>query len=237
MGNLLKLKTNDNHTIYWILNSSNNKNDKLIIFVHWLYADKDDDLYINASKYFQKNNFDTFRFDLYSKNKNARKLIESNIDLNSNDLETVLEYFWNNYKYIYLIGHSLWWQAIINSNTSKIKKIILWDPSAWLSKKEEKSDISYDEKKWVYIVNWWVKFEISKKFKDDWSNVNNIEKYINKITNNTYFIFAWNSSIIKNWWDYILNYKQNIIKEANHPFNWEVIQKQLFYQTLKYLIN
>ena len=235
MKNLLKLKTNDNHTIYWILDLSNNINGKLIIFVHWLYASKDDDLYINASKYFQKNNFDTFRFDLYSENKNARKLNKTNINLNSQDLQTIIKHFQNDYKEIYLIGHSLWWQVIINTNTSKISKIILWDPSAWLSKKEEKSDISYDEKKWVYIVNWWVKFEISKEFKKDWINAKNIEKYINKINNNTYFIFAWNSSIIKNWWDYIINYKQTIIKEANHTFEWNKIEKQLFEQTLKYL--
>ena len=237
MEKTLELNTEDNHLIYWTLNYFKNKNNKLIIFVHWLFSDQNDNLYINASNYFYSNNFDTFRFDLYSERKKSRKLIETNITLNIKDLETVIKFFKDNYEEIYLIGHSLWWQAIINCDLPKISKVILWDPSAWLTKEEEKTDISYNKEKWVYIVDRGIQFAISKKFKEEWSKAIDISKYINKIPNNTSFIFAWNSSIYKNWKNYIVNYKQTIIKWADHPFTEKSIEKQLFDKTLEYLKN
>ena len=236
MKKLIELNTDDNHIIYWTLEYLKEKNYKIIIFVHWLFWNQNDIQYINATKYFYGEGFDTFIFDLYSDNKNARKLNECSISTNSIDLQNVINYFKLQYKDLYIIAHSLGGLAVINTDTSIISKIILWEPSAWLRKEEEKSDINYDKKSWLYVVDRWVKFTINNKMIKEWKDAVNINKYINKLNNNINFIFAWNSPIYKNRKPYISNYKQTVIKWASHTFSKENIEKQLFEQTLKYLI-
>ncbi len=234
---VIKIKTNDNHIIYWTLNTI--KTNKLIIFIHWLYSDQNDEIYIRASKYFWENSYDSFKFDLYSERENSRKLINSNITTHIEDLKNVINFFKKNYNYneINLIWHSLGGLVIINGNFfSRINKVILWDPSIWLSPEEKKEDITYDKNEWIYIVNWWIKFKLNKKMLKEWEEGIN-KKYIKNINKNTFFIFAENSSIYNRWKKYIKDYNLNytIIKKIWHNFEWDKVKKELFKQTLNFL--
>jgi pimeloyl-ACP methyl ester carboxylesterase len=68
----LQFITVDNYTIYGTLDSASS--DTLIIFIHGLTGNQYEHHYFNAVPFFNNHDYDTFRFDLYSKRKNARQL-------------------------------------------------------------------------------------------------------------------------------------------------------------------
>ena len=65
----IKLKTDDDHTIYGTLDSSKSKS--LLIFVHGITGGQNEHHYFNAVPFFTTKDFDTFRFDFYSREANA----------------------------------------------------------------------------------------------------------------------------------------------------------------------
>ena len=120
-----ELKTEDNHIIYGTLDSNNNSN--LLIFIHGFTGSQNEHHYFNAVPFFTKNNFDTFRFDFYSKNKNGRSLSDCSLTDHSNDLNLIINNFKDKYDKLILIGHSLGSLVILKSDLSNVSKIILWD--------------------------------------------------------------------------------------------------------------
>ena len=88
MKDKIELKTDDNHIIYGTLDSNNNST--LLIFVHGFTGNKDEHHYFNAVPFFIERGFDIFRFDFYSREINARPLIDSSITTQSNDLKLII---------------------------------------------------------------------------------------------------------------------------------------------------
>lgn len=237
MNKNIKIKTKYDFIIEWTLDFSFVKTDKLIIFVHWLNSDKDEEFYIDSSNYFTKKWFDVFRFNLYWKWNNVRKINEVDLDINCNDLKMVIDFFKSKYKYNYLVWHSLWASAILNTDTSNISKIVLWDPSAWLSKEEKSEDITYNKEKNEYIVHRWEDFPLSFKMIEDWENIYKTKNFCDKLNEKMFLFFASKSSIYKEWKSCLLkNNNYILIKNADHNFNWKEIKEQLLRDTYKNLI-
>ena len=132
----LKIPTNDGHLIWGTLNYCDKKSDRLIIFVHGLSDNQHHRIIFNASKFFKTRGFHTFRFSLYSENNNARILEECSIGTFVEDINSVIDYFKDDYKELYIVCHSLGF-VVLDCDLSAIKSIALWDPS--LSLKSERA--------------------------------------------------------------------------------------------------
>ena len=128
MEKLFQISTDDDHIIYGTLNSKNESN-SLIIFVHGFTGSQNEHIHFNGSKFFNEHGFDTFRFDLYSGEEKGRLLEETSLEIHSKDVNAVISIFENEYKNIFLIGHSLGGPVIGLSNLDTITSICLWDPS------------------------------------------------------------------------------------------------------------
>lgn len=129
MGKFFTIKTPDNHIIYWTLNSKI-KSDKLVIFVHGLSGNQSIRIIFNGAKFLVKKWFDTFRRNLYNSSiEKARELKTVYITDNACDIETLVKHFKKTYIKIFVIGHSLWWLAILKTNPKNINSAILRDGS------------------------------------------------------------------------------------------------------------
>ena len=238
MNKNISIKTNDNFIIEWTLDFTSTKSDKLIIFVHWLYADKDEEFYIDSSNYFTIRWFNVFRFNLYWEWNNVRRLNDVDLSVNSNDLNSVIDFLKPNYNDIYLVWHSLWASAILNIDTSIISKIVLWDPSAWLSKEEKNEDMTYNKDKKDYIVHRGEDFSISKAMVEDWEEIYKTKNFCKKINEKMFLVFASKSTIYNNWKSCLSDFNNYVlINNADHNFSWKLIKEELLNYTYKNLIN
>jgi hypothetical protein len=70
----------------------------------------------------------------------------------------------------------------------------------------------------------------------EWKDAADTKIYSKKFTKNTSFVFAWSNSIYEVWKTYITQYKQIIIQWASHVFTEEWAEKQLFDETLNFLV-
>jgi hypothetical protein len=234
MEKFLQIPTKDNHIIYGTLNSYENKKDKLIIFVHGLSGNQHEHQYFNAVPFFCSKGFDTFRFDFYPNEDNSRQSSESSILTHSYDLNTVVEYFKDKYKKLYLIGHSLGCLAIINANLESIYKIIYWDPNYGFESLEKKN-ITYDKNMNKYILHWGYESIVSKELIKQWKESYNVKEYSKRLSGDCSFVFAENEDKYDTWKEYIKKYKYAIIDGASHRFIEEGTLNKLFEETLKLL--
>lgn len=238
MERKVKIQTQDNHIIYWTLNSTKVSSLKLIIFIHWWTGNQNEHQYFNAVPFFTKKGFDTFRFDLYSDEENARQFSECSIRIHAKDLTTIIEHFKNSYEEIFLVWHSLGAPTILYTDLSFISKIVLWDPTKGMESLEEKWCF-YEE--WIgkYILRRWIEVLIWQEMINDWKDVSNLDLMVEKITKPCKFIFAWNSEIIDAWQPYFQRIKVPFssinIKWASHCFVEEWTERKLFKETLRWL--
>ncbi len=231
----IQLKTNDNHIIYGTLDSNNNST--LLIFVHGFTGDKDEHHYFNAVPFFIKRGFDTFRFDFYSREINARPLVDSSITTHSKDLRLIIDNFKDRYDELILIGHSFGPLVILSTDLSNITKIILWDPTTPFKNIEDKK-ATYNSNLNTYIFHWGMDFLVSKTMVDEWMSVD-LNYLVEKLSVSCKIIFARNSDKHKLWKPYLNKIKaQNnsvIINGATHGFIEEGIEQKLFEETLKWI--
>ncbi len=238
----IKIKTKDKHIIYGTFNYKNRNSKKLIIFVHGLTSTRNDHIFFNATKYFNKHNISVFRFDLYYWGKNGRQLIDCDFKIHAIDIETVVKFFGKKFNKIYLIGHSLGCPSILFSNIKDINGIIFWDPSYNLGSSMFKKFFKYNNSLKAYIMNAGTQTLISKKLynqmmdsRSSWSNL------AKKILVPFKVICAGNGVLIKGGKVYIKNAKgpKNfiIIKGASHSFDEEGVEDKLFSETLSWIKN
>lgn len=102
---------------------------KLIIFVHGLTDHQNNHLFYNARKFYLQYDFWVFTFDLYSWRKDARKFKDCTLLTQAQDVNTVWDYFKEQFSQMYLVGHSLGCPTILLSRYADVKAIIFWDPS------------------------------------------------------------------------------------------------------------
>ena len=230
----IKLKTDDNHLLYGVLNKEG-KTDKLIIFVHGLTGHKNEHHFYNAARFFPKNGFATFRFDLYSGEKKGRLMSECTIDTHSSDLNIVIDYFKPNFNKIYLVGHSLGGPTILLARLDAIKAIALWDPSFAIH--EESSDeMTFDNRINKYVLRWGTECILSKEMVESWKKTG--DEMLNHFRKPTKIICAGEGILHKKWKNKIKSIKVKtdfcIIKGASHCFDEKETEKKLFQETLKW---
>lgn len=223
MEQSITLKTPDNHIIYWTLNSKT-KSDKLIIFVHGLGGNQNEHIFFNWAKFFNKNWFDTFRFDLYPGD-GWRNLVDCWISIHTEDLELVIQEFIWKYKEIYLIGHSLWGPTILLANIQNIKKIVLRDPVLDTIKTFE-NEIIFDKDKDIHMVRRWIDIIIWTKMVEETETIGNL----NVKLNDKYKIIYAEKSDLKE--QLKTNIEHTRITNSSHCFNEEGIEEILFQETL-----
>lgn len=228
-----KIKTNDNHIIYGVLNYQQ-KSDKLIIFVHGLTGHKNEHQFYNAARFFPTHGFATFRFDLYSDEKKGRILSYCTIETHSHDLNAVIDHFNNDYKKIYLVGHSLGGPTILLTDTNSVESIVLWDPSFDILK-GLREDTRFDKRINKYIVKFETEFLLCPEMIESWKKLgDNLLEHFSKPTK---IICAGKGILYKDWKKNLPKIKVQtdfvIIKNAGHCFNEEGVEEVLFNETLE----
>jgi esterase/lipase len=229
------IDSSDHKKIYGTLNQYNNKKDSIILFCHGLTTHKDNHLMISASRTFSKF-YDCYRFDFYNSSQRARKLIESDVETHISDLNSVITHFSKKYENIYLIGHSFGGTAIYGCNMKKVKAIALWD--CLLVEKASKLSEKYEWNKNLncYILHQATDVLISKKLIEE--RQIQTPEILENITKPTIIICA-GKFILNNIWKTNFNKinsksKYLEIKTANHIFNKEKEENELFKETLEW---
>ena len=210
------------------------KSDKLIVFVHGLTGHKNEHQFYNAAKFFTSKQFTTFRFDLYSGEKNGRKLDDCAISTHSEDLNQVIKYFQKKFSEIYLVGHSLGGPTILGADIKNIKKIVLWDPSVNLTNEDDDEWYYFDKKVSAYIVNWGPSYIVSKRMIKEWENFE-YRKWIENCTMPLKIICAGQGVLKKEWKKIISDFncraKLVIVNGAGHCFDEKDTENQLLKET------
>lgn len=231
MRELIQIPTDDDHLIYGTLDSFESKKDKLIIFCHGLSGNENEPHYFNAVPFFTQKGFDTFRFNFYTRATKARQLSECSITTHAEDLNNVIKRFKDEYEEIILIGHSIGCHAIIKTDTSDVKQIILWDPSSGMESLGQKY-ATYDESSGLYILHWGLEIFINQQMVDEWMELCDIEKVVKQIPEKTSFIFAGGYKIYDLWRDHLDAFDVEVIPGASHGFIEEGAMDELFENTL-----
>lgn len=123
-----KIKTPDGKIMEGILRGS--IQNPLILIVHGLCGNMNEAMHYNAVRYFEKQGFSSFRFNLYSWKKENRKLHECTLKTHGTDIDTVLEFLKSEgAKRIFAVGHSYGFPSILHAKSDDIETLVSWDGS------------------------------------------------------------------------------------------------------------
>jgi dienelactone hydrolase len=174
MEKQIKIKVSEKKYIYGGLRGSSHQ--PLFIIVHGLSCSMDEDLYVNATRWFSKQGYATFRFNFYGAEKDSRQLIESTLRTHASDIDTIVRYFHKKkFKKIFIAGHSYGGPSILLSKDQKFDGAVLWDPSYKIS--FTKTVRGFPAVKYIkeikgYLMNWGVNIVIGKAMADEADNLN-----------------------------------------------------------------
>lgn len=169
MEKKLKIKVSEKKYIYGRL--SGTPRQPLFIVVHGLSGSMDEDFYVNATRWFAEQGYATFRFNLYSAEKDSRQLMTSTLKMHSSDIDTIVRYFHKKkFGKIFLAGHSYGGTSILLSNDQKFDGAVLWDPSYKVS--FTKTPHGSPAAKYIkaikgYLMNWGINVVIGKAMADE----------------------------------------------------------------------
>lgn len=234
MEKQINLKTKDGHIIYGHLNSSL-KTDKLLIFVHGLTGNQTEQHYNNAPRFFNKEGFDTFRFDLYSPRNDARQISEVSLKEHIDDLRQVVNHLRDSYSQINIISHSFGGYVVVKAGLKDINKYIFWDPTKGMKSLKEKG-VVYNNALGKYILSRGLVTLLSKEMIEDWQDASKISEYLPEVPPISYFIFAGEYPIFNEWKKYIEGkYPYKVVAGATHTFYEEGVLEVLYSYTLDFL--
>ncbi len=152
----VKIKLSKEFSLYGKFSGSFNQ--PLFIIVHGLPGNMDEEFYRSAVQWFKKHGFSTFRFNLYSYQKDARQLMDCSLKTHSDDLDAVIRYFRKRgVKKIFVAGHSFGGLTILRSNDQDFDGAALWDPSYKISFTKTKYDLpggKYLKEINGYLMRW-----------------------------------------------------------------------------------
>jgi pimeloyl-ACP methyl ester carboxylesterase len=124
----ISIQTPDKKTIHGLLRGSVRR--PLIVQVHGIAGNLNEALHYNAAGYFERHGFSSFRFNLYSWQKRARKLHECTFRTHGRDIDTVLRYLQSRgAKNIFLVGHSYGLPSILHAELRTFLAAAAWDGS------------------------------------------------------------------------------------------------------------
>ncbi len=165
----IKIKTTDDHFIYGKMSSTTHQ--PLFVVVHGLPGSMDEDLYLQATRWFAKHGYATFRFNLYGAEKGARQLMETTLKTQATDIDTIVRYFRKKgFKKIYLAGHSYGGPSILLSSDQSFDRAVLWDPSYEISFTKKYAGMApaqYLKEVKGYLMRWGINVVIGKEMADE----------------------------------------------------------------------
>ena len=232
----IKIPLGDGKFVYGTLRGP--LSNPLIIFTHGFVGNKDQHIFFNGARFFQKHNISSFRFNFYSQEDNARQLNECSISTHVSDLETVVSYFREKSAKIYVVGHSFGGLMTLVSKKQNFDKAILWDPSSdtqsWLVK-----DAKYVEEIGLYyFVDWGISYTIGKEMYEECVKLNTNGLSF-KFKKPLKIISAGNGILIdaaKKYFEQANEPKEfSIIDGAGHNFDEDGTEEKLFAETLKFI--
>ncbi len=234
----LKLKTSDKQIIYGTLRKPAKQSSTLIIFVHGLTGHQNEHIFFNGARFFEKCGIDTFRFDLYSGEKDGRTLSTCGISTHTTDVNTVAKHFRKKYKTIFVIGHSLGGLSVLASDTSKIDGIILWDAS-YGKDRGDMDDAVFIKSMNAYVLKWGTEYLMGKKMNDEWNKFPAPKVAIQKIHKPLCVIVAGNGQLVKAGKEYFAFANEPKmfanIKGAGHTFDEDGVEQELFEATKRFV--
>ena len=210
----------------------------LIIFVHGFTGHKDDHLFFNGARFFEKHGFSTFRFNLYHWTKDSRKLEDCTLSLHGKDLDTVVKYFRNKgVNKILVIGHSFGGLTILLSKAKDFEAAVLWDPATDPAEVTKAKYIKELDRYYVTEEGYYG-FTISKVMYEENKRLKPFE-LIKKFKVPVKIIVAGKGILVKGGKKYFqMTNKPKafaIVPRAIHSFNEDDTEQQLFNETLKFL--
>ncbi|MBA3283687.1 MAG: alpha/beta fold hydrolase [Nitrosopumilus sp.] len=231
----VKIKTPDGKIIEGILRGNIKK--PLILIVHGLCGNINEAMHYNAARYFEKQGFSSFRFNLYSWGKDNRKLHECTLKTHGADIDLVLKFLKSTgAQKIFAIGHSYGFPALLHSKANTIETLVSWDGSVLPRDTFLKKPSIIKPVKGRLIDEGYLTI-MGEGMAKEQRNVNSIElaqdfnKPIKLIT------IPKDGNLIgaKNIFRVLSEPKElTIIKGASHNFTEEGKQEELYYETIQW---
>ena len=234
----IKINAKDKIVIHGTLKEVEDS-DKLIILVHGLTDYQNNHLFFNARKFFSDNGFSVFTFDLYSWEKDARKFKNCTLQTNSQDLNTVLDYFKEKFSNIYLVGHSMGAPTILLSNYEVVNSIVFWDPS-YDFEKFMKMISKFDEGLGVHILDGAYEIIVrDKMYKSLTTEFPDCFKLVKKLNKPLKIIAAGKGLLLEGAEKYLEVANEpkelKVIDGATHCFDEDGKETMLFDETLSWV--
>jgi dienelactone hydrolase len=143
----------------------------LFIVVHGLPGSMSEGFYEKAAQWFGTHGFSTFRFNLYSWQKDARELVDCTLEVHASDIDAIVAYFRKRgFKKIFVAGHSFGGASLLLSKKQGMSAVALWDPSYDLSFTKRcygSPGGEYVKQLDGYFMKWGVDVIISKKMAEE----------------------------------------------------------------------
>jgi esterase/lipase len=229
----LEIKTEDGFSVFGNLSFAQEKSDKLIVFVHGFTGHKDEHIFFNGAKFFNENGFDAFRFDLYSDKVGARRFFDTKISQHGQDINSVIDFFKDKYKSIYIAGHSFGGTSLLFMDQDNINALIFWDAS-YIDWKVEEPEFVYSEMLDKYVVDNHIL--VGKGFVEELKNFPDCGELVSKIHKPIKFIVAEigaNDGMLDKYMEKANEPKESVkINNSDHCFNSFEAEKKLFDETL-----
>lgn len=233
----IKIKTRDGKYIHSRLRGLFEK--PLLIFVHGLTGNMDEHIFFNGSRFFEKEGFSVFRFNLYDDPDDARKLHECDLKTHAADINFIVDHFKKKgVKDIFIVGHSYGGPSILFSKTDNYKGIVLWDPTM-------DPDVIYrkttaDKIADGYIWECSFKFILGKKMVNEAKEIPNFELLATNVNAPIKIILAGvgnaKSKRKESFFKALCKPKGlTILKKAGHTFNEDGMEEKLFQETLNWI--
>jgi pimeloyl-ACP methyl ester carboxylesterase len=230
----ITIKLNSKTKAYGILLEPKTSTNRLIIFVHGFLSNQEHHLFYNAAHYFHRNNYSTFRYNLYGYQDNARKANVTSFRTFAQDLSKIVSKFKRQYSKIILVSHSLGAYIVLLVNPSDISSLVLWEPSLHPKEmfKNAKKDGDY------YIFDLGFQIRIHLKTIASMVSIPNVKILLNKIHKPVAIISGEKAGKKIGEYYYTLANKPkkiDVIEGAGHNFDEVGTESQLFKLTLAWL--
>ncbi len=238
MEKQISISLKDNKKLYATLNTAL-KPKGIIIFVHGLTGHANEHQFYNSARYFPKQGYSTLRLNLYSSQKNARKLSECTVRIHASDILKAVEKARKYHDKIHIVGHSLGGPSILLAQLQNVQSITFWDPTPtrWLHKKEPKIFIVEPKMKKV-IIRWGTESLMGIKMYNETKKFMPLSTLLknNKIPLNIITAEKGLNKQSKEYYKYTKGPRRyTIIKCAGHCFDEEGVEEKLFKRTLSWI--
>lgn len=236
MEQQLKIPTADKKFIYGISRGSLDK--PLVIFVHGFTGDRNEHQFFNGARFFERQGFSSFRFNLYHWKKDARKLEECTLSLHGKDLDTVIEHFRKEgLRKIFVVGHSFGGVSILLSKRKDFDAATLWDSTG---DKDVKLKAKYIKEldKYYYQDGWAYGFTISKQMYEQNNKKLKPSELIKSMHVPVKIIIAGAGIMLNEGKVLFQNANEpkgiSTVPNATHCFDEDGAEERLFQETLKW---